>query len=138
MEFQPNITLSTCWYELKCKFKPSVYMEWIDNMLSTVNSYNLVIYSDDKSSICLKKYLTNPKIKLIIKDICDFNNYKYKDYFIKNNSKNILLNSMVEWKVNLLWSEKTNFVYETMKNKYFDSEYYGWCDIGYFRQEKPY
>jgi hypothetical protein len=33
----------------------------------------------------------------------------------------------------MLWSEKISFVKETMDNQYFNTEYYGWCDIGYFR-----
>ena len=33
----------------------------------------------------------------------------------------------------MLWSEKVWFVSETLHNKYFDTEFYGWCDIGYFR-----
>jgi hypothetical protein len=33
----------------------------------------------------------------------------------------------------MLWSEKINFVKTTIENKYFDTEYHGWCDIGYFR-----
>ena len=40
---------------------------------------------------------------------------------------------MVDWRVNMLWSEKIHFVNETKVNKYFDTEFYGWCDIGYFR-----
>jgi hypothetical protein len=33
----------------------------------------------------------------------------------------------------MLWSEKLHFVQETIRERYFDSEWYGWCDIGYFR-----
>jgi hypothetical protein len=33
----------------------------------------------------------------------------------------------------MLWAEKINFVKETIERKYFDTEFYGWCDIGYFR-----
>ena len=33
----------------------------------------------------------------------------------------------------MLWAEKISFVKETIDKKYFDSEFYGWCDIGYFR-----
>jgi hypothetical protein len=33
----------------------------------------------------------------------------------------------------MLWNEKIFFVNETIKNRYFNSLYYGWCDIGYFR-----
>jgi hypothetical protein len=36
----------------------------------------------------------------------------------------------------MLWSEKISFVKETINNKYFDTEFYGWCDIGYFRNRK--
>jgi hypothetical protein len=35
----------------------------------------------------------------------------------------------------MLWSEKVWFVHETVSKKYFDTEYYGYCDIGYFRNE---
>jgi hypothetical protein len=102
-------------------------------MLSNVNNYNLVIYSDEQSSQCLKKYLTNPRIKLVTKSPEQFYNYKYKDYWIHNHSNNFLLQNMVDWRVNMLWSEKIHFVYETITEKYFDTEFYGWCDIGYFR-----
>jgi hypothetical protein len=33
----------------------------------------------------------------------------------------------------MLWSEKIWFVKETIERKHFESESYGWCDIGYFR-----
>jgi hypothetical protein len=33
----------------------------------------------------------------------------------------------------MLWSEKINFVKETQENNYFNTDFYGWCDIGYFR-----
>lgn len=128
-----DITFSTCWYELKCKFTAHVFYKWINNFLATVKNHNLVIYSDESSSKIFFPYLNNNRIKLIMKPIEEFYNYKYKDYFIKNHDKNILLNNLVEWKVNMLWCEKVNFVYETMNNKYFDTNYYGWCDIGYFR-----
>jgi hypothetical protein len=36
----------------------------------------------------------------------------------------------------MLWSEKIAFVQETIRNHYFDTEYYGWCDIGYFRNRQ--
>lgn len=128
-----SITFSTCWYNFKSKFDNATYLKWMDNMLSNVYNYNLVIYSDESSSPHLQKYLQNPRIKLIIKPHEQFYNYKYKDYWIKNHEKNTLLNERIGWQVNMLWSEKIHFVYETMQNKYFDTEYYGWCDIGYFR-----
>ena len=43
------------------------------------------------------------------------------------------LHKHTDWKLNMLWNEKIFFVNETIKNRHFNSLYYGWCDIGYFR-----
>jgi hypothetical protein len=40
---------------------------------------------------------------------------------------------IADWRLNMLWCEKTHFVRETIEKQYFDTEYYGWCDVGYFR-----
>jgi hypothetical protein len=130
-----SVTFSTCWYVLKAKFDPTIYAKWMENMLSNVNTYNLVIYSDESSARVLKPYLQNPRIKLILKPIESFYNYKYKDFWIENHKKNHLLRERVDWQVNMLWAEKTAFVLETKNKQYFDTDYYGWCDIGYFRGE---
>jgi hypothetical protein len=107
----------------------------MDNFISIVNNFNLVIYCDENSV----KYINtknNPNIKVIIKPIEEFYNYKYKEYWIKNHNNNILLRDNIEWHVNMLWSEKVWFVNETIQNNYFDTELYGWCDIGYFRNDE--
>jgi hypothetical protein len=52
---------------------------------------------------------------------------------MKNHDNNHSMKNIVDWKVNMLWSEKIALVRETIENKYFDTEMYGWCDIGYFR-----
>jgi len=134
---EKNITFSTCWYLLHAKFDANVYSTWIDNMISCVNNYCLVIYTDELGLEFLNerfsKYLENPNIKTIIKPMESFYNYKYKDNWIRNHANNPYLNTRTEWKLHMLWSEKTHFVNETAMNKYFDTEFYGWCDIGYFR-----
>ena len=104
----------------------------MNNFISIVNEFNLIIYTDENSF----KYIdtnNNPRIKVIIKPLDQFYNYKYKDFWIKNHEKNILLNDKSCWELNMLWSEKIQFVKETIERKYFDTDYYGWCDIGYFR-----
>ena len=50
-----NITFSTCWYNFKAKFPSQVYLEWIDNMLTNVNNYYLVIYTDKEGKENVKK-----------------------------------------------------------------------------------
>lgn len=130
-----SITFSSCFYVMKSKVEPTQYMEWINNFISIVNNFNLVIYTDEISK-CYIDTKNNPKIKIIIKHIEDFYCYKYKEYWLLNHSKNYSINSITSWKLNMLWSEKINFVRETIYNKYFDTEFYGWCDIGYFRNRK--
>lgn len=127
-----SITFSSCFYIIKSKFDPKIYIEWMDNFISIVNNFNLVIYTN-KNSVKYIDIKNNPKIKIIIKPLCNFYNYKYKDYWLKNHQKNYLLNDKSSWELNMLWSEKIQFVKETSEKKYFDTEFYGWCDIGYFR-----
>lgn len=133
------LTLSTSWYILKSKWDSKTYLKWIRNILSIVNNFNLVIYTDSttfKEIISLID-LSNKKIKIIIKPFEDFYTYKYKDYWIKNHeNSNLKLHKNVDWKLNMLWNEKVFFVNETITNKYFNTMYYGWCDIGYFRNRK--
>lgn len=126
------ITFSSCFYILKSKFDANQYCVWTENFIKISNNFNLVIYTDEYSS----KFINTrgkPNIKVIIKPIEQFHNYKYKDYWIANHANNDLLNKRVEWQVNMLWSEKAWFVQETVAKSYFDTEYYGYCDIGYFR-----
>ena len=129
-----SVTFSSCFYIIKSKFDPDTYINWMKNFLSIVNNFNLVIYTDENSSSFIPELVReNPKVKIIIKSLEEFYNYKYKDYWIENHNKNLLLNKITCWQVNMLWCEKIWFVKETIERKYFDTEFYGWCDIGYFR-----
>jgi hypothetical protein len=131
-----NITFSTCWYHFKAKVDFKSYEGWIRNMLSNVHAYNLVIYTDEAglATFNFNAYAAvNPRIRVIIKPFESFRNYALKDLWIANHAKNDLLNKLVDWRVNALWSEKIHFVHETVSQKYFDTDFYGWCDIGYFR-----
>jgi hypothetical protein len=130
----PEITFSTCFYILKSKFDANQYCVWAENFIGIANNFNLVIYTDEYSSKFINTR-NKPNIRVIIKPVEQFHNYKYRDYWIANHKKNDLLNKRIEWQVNMLWSEKVWFVHETVSKKYFDTEYYGYCDIGYFRNE---
>ena len=131
------VIFSTCWYLFKAKFDPSVFQQWIHNMLSNVNNYYLVIYTDESSLSFVAPYESNPRIKIVIKPMESFYNYKYREQWIKNHEINYSLNQKVDWRVNMLWSEKIHFVEQTIRERYFITEsdklLYGWCDIGYFR-----
>lgn len=130
------ITFVSCWYELHSKYNKELYKEWIDNFLSNVNNFNLVVFTNKHSYSMLEKYDSNSKVKIIILELENFHNYKYKDFWIENHSKNILLNKKTCWELNMLWNEKTHFIENAYNNQYFETEWYGWCDIGYFRGRK--
>jgi len=127
-----SITFSSCFYVIKSKFDQKIYIEWMNNLISIVNNFYLVIYTDENSFKHINTR-NNAKIIIVIKPLESFYNYKYKDYWIKNHENNYLLNDKSCWELNMLWSEKIQFVKETSEKKYFDTEFYGWCDIGYFR-----
>jgi hypothetical protein len=130
-----SITFSSCFYIINSKFHPEKYIEWMNNFISIVNNFNLVIYTDENTL----KYIDSknkPNIKVIIKPLDKFYNYKYKEYWIKNHENNFLLNDKSCWELNMLWAEKIYFVKETIEKKYFETDFYGWCDIGYFRNRK--
>lgn len=128
-----KLTLSTSFYILNSKFDIETYKKWAKNLINNVNNFYLVIYTDKKSKYFFDDMSINNNIKIVIKEIESFNTYKYKDFWIKNHEQNTSLNSKIDWKVNILWNEKINFVNETINNKCFETDYYGWCDIGYFR-----
>jgi len=130
------ITFSTCFYILKSKFSIGRYLKWIKNFLSIVNNFYLVIYTNKESFVFLSPLIDkrNKNIKIIIKPIEEFYTYKFKELWIKNHGKSHMdLHKKTDWELNMLWNEKVFFVQETINNKYFSTIYYGWCDIGYFR-----
>ena len=127
------ITFVTCWYKFNNKFNENIYSIWIDNFLSNVNNFYLVIYTNKNSYYLIEKYSNLKNIKIVIKEHDKFYNYKYKSNWIFNHEKNHLLNTKISWEVNMLWNEKISFVKDAYENNYFNTEWYGWCDIGYFR-----
>ena len=126
------ITFSTCFYILRSKVPPTTYVLWMNNFLQIVNNFNLVIYTNAETCRLIDTK-GNPRIKVVLKELENFHTFSLKNNWINNHEKNKLLNKRVQWEVNMLWSEKIFFVYETVQQQYFASEFYGWCDIGYFR-----
>ena len=138
-----SITFVTAWYQFKSKFDATIYQNWMSNLLHNVDKFNLVIFTDEFSKPIIDSVLPKKKnkknkkrkIRVIVKEHTEFHTYSLKQEWLQNHEKNILLNQKTEWKVHMLWSEKIAFVKETMDRAYFDTEFYGWCDIGYFRCE---
>lgn len=141
-----KLTIVSCFYKINTyncilKHKWETYILWFTNFLTIVKNFNFVIYMDKYTYSYICEYKLNEiiesksdKIKIIFKEKTDFFSYQYKNYFIMNNPKiNFDNYEKMSWEMNLVWSEKLNFVSDCVSNKYFDTEYYAWCDIGYFR-----
>jgi hypothetical protein len=137
-----NITFSTCWYNLKNRHGTDKHIEWMRGFIRIVNRFYLVIYTDKETYNFVVNEVqkldaeTGSRIKVVIKPYTEFYNYKYAEYWIKNNDNpECKLYGVADWRLNMLWCEKVHFVNETIERRYFDTatEYYGWCDIGYFR-----
>lgn len=132
------LTLVTAWYNFKAKFNIEVYRKWISNLLLNVKEFKLIIFTNEESKWLIEDNI-NINLKIIILEIEDFYGYQFKDQWIYNHTQNHLLNTKVDWRVNMLWAEKIAFVKRAIENNYFaeecreDEEWFGWCDIGYFR-----
>ena len=128
------ITFSTCWYKIKSKFDETTYKNWMKNILQSVNNCYFVVYTDEKSkSIFDDISYSKSNVLIVVKELDMLYNYKYKEKWIENHKKNSLLNDRTSWELNMLWSEKINFVRSTKERNPFNTEWFGWCDIGYFR-----
>ena len=77
-----NITIVTAYYNIKSKFPSSTYLSWMENFLKI--PCNLVIFTDNTSYEIIKNFrigLEN-KTRIIVKNIEDFFNYQYYDYYV--------------------------------------------------------
>ena len=131
-----SITFSTCFYAIKSKFHADQYVQWMSNFISIVHSFYLVIYTDEHSLQYIPDVSSNPNIQVVLRPMDQLYNYKYKSFWIENHARNHLLKDKSSWELNMLWAEKIHFVKDTIERKYFDTEWYGWCDIGYFRNRE--
>ena len=129
--------LSTAWYPLGAKFPEATFHSWIHNMLSRVKNYYLVVYTNTESLSLFSPYLSNPRIHIVVKPIEEWTQYENRIFWQENHTKNVFLNQKIDWKLNMLWSEKVHFVWNTIMYNYFvedaQNSMYGWIDIGYFR-----
>ena len=116
------------------------HLNWCRDFIGVVNRFYLVIYTGENEypGICneIQKLdeATQRNIKVVVKPFSEFHNSKHERFWMENNARpECKLTDIADWRLNMLWCEKTHFVRETIEKQYFDTEYYGWCDVGYFR-----
>lgn len=126
------ITIVSAFYIINSKFNISKYKYWIQYFLEN-STCNLIIFTNNESKSLFNDYHNN-RIKIIICELNEFYNYKYINYWKENHKKNYLLNN-IDFELNMLWSEKISFVKKAIHINHFNTEWFCWCDIGYFRPE---
>ena len=97
-----------------------------------------MIFTDKYTYLNILKFIVPKRInvKIIIKEFENFNTYKYKEQWKFNHNRSLMnLHKVIDWKLNMLWNEKIFFVNEVINKKYYNTLFYAWCDIGYFRNE---
>lgn len=136
----PNITFATCWYPIKSKFNVEKYDVWMKNILKHINGhFNLVVYTNQENVDKIQAYVLESKkpeyVRIVKKEFSEFYGAQWTNDWIKNHEQNHSLNQNspynTDWRLNMLWSEKIHFTYDAAQ--YFTTDYYGWMDIGYFR-----
>jgi len=127
------LTLVTAWYRVKNKFHNNEYTLWMDNLLNENINCNIIIFTNIASVTEVIKYASE-KIKIILKEFEEF--HCYSDKWISNHIKNLTLNQITCWELNMIWNEKVSHVNDALCSKLFESEYYCYCDIGYFRNKE--
>lgn len=131
---EKSITFVSAFYPIRSKFSGQKYMEWASNLFSIVRHFYLVVFTDTESyKPLLDLTKNNPKIRIVIRPMSEFHGIKYAEFWKKNHEKNFMQKTN-SWELNMLWNEKVWFVNEAIQTEYFpETEYYGWVDIGYFR-----
>ena len=117
-----NITFSSCLYYMRNRHGYEKHLNWFRDFIRVVNRFYLIIYTGEHeySVICdeVRKLEEDAqrKIKVILKPFSEFHNYTHERFWIENNARpECKLAELADWRVNMLWCEKTYFVRETIE-----------------------
>jgi hypothetical protein len=131
------LTLCTAWYRVNNKFRNNEYNVWMSNLLSSSNKFKVVLFTNTETYDEVKQYECD-NIHIVIKEFEDF--HCATDKWLENHERNDELNHKskhnTDYKLNMIWNEKVAFVHDAFTRQIFDTEYYCWCDIGYFRNSQ--
>ena len=131
-----EITLVTCLYQIETKrHKFSEYLEWIDLLLQ-INKPIVFYVQPNLSEIIKNKrpQIFKNKTIWIEKEFSSFYSYihylkQFKETFLIDRATN---KHSVDLYV--LWSEKVNFLKESIKNNYFKTKYFFGLMQDYFEK----
>ena len=138
-DFMKNdITLVTSLFQIDTKrHKFSDYIKWVKNLLK-INKPIVFFIQPNISEIIKKKRPNKLKKKTIWIERNFSSLYAYKHYLTQFKETFIIDKAKYKHSVDLfiIWSEKVNFLKESIKNNYFNTKYFFWVDAGLFRENK--
>ena len=134
---QDDITLVTCLYQIDTnRHKHEEYLIWVENLLQ-INRPIIFFIQPNISKIIKEKRPKEYQNKTIWieKNFCSL--YSYKHYLKQFKETYIIDKAKYKHTVDLyiIWSEKMNFLKESIEKNYFKSKYFFWVDAGLFQKE---
>ena len=130
------ITIVTCFYNIKSKFRKEKYYEWIENFLRLKS--NLVIFmdreQDNETYELIMKHRKPENTRIICLSIEKWETYKYLDFWKYCNEIDIE-KARHSPELYMLWNEKSYFVQKAIELNPFDSKWFFWTDIGCCRDK---
>ena len=133
MSVTTPITVVTAYYEIKSKFTPEKYWQWINNFCN--NPFSVVIFTSEnlveRFNTFRRKY--SDKTKIVSIPFEELYHYKFKNIYEEHRKKDT--ESKHTSDLYIIWAEKIKFVMRAIELNPFNSNNFIWCDIGAFRLE---
>ena len=124
-------TIVSCYYKLdKNKHSDNQWKHWIENFFMIQSKK--IIFTNKQTYDIYFKTVNNSNTYFYILEFQDFYTYKYLETFEKHfefDHEKIIHNIYLY----LIWNEKSNFLKKSIELNYFNTNFFVYCDIGYFR-----
>ena len=129
-----KITIFTCWYNINNKYNYQTYMNWLPNFLGL--NINMVIYTDIKSKSILESFREERNTHYIIREIEDFQVYKYLPYWEHCEKIDIEKGGGHNKYLYMVWNERSyHWIDEVATLNPFKSDFICWTDMGIIRDK---
>jgi len=130
-----DATIVTAYFPLDSKHSPEDYDLWMSNMLSLQDSMVIFTTSDYAAKIKgLRAHMLNKTIVVVIEmnEMLMATAYD-EDFWEFQHNIDPEAQTHPNFRIYWIWNEKANFLKRALDMNPFNSEFFAWVDIGYFR-----
>jgi hypothetical protein len=125
-----SCTVVTAFYPINSKFPSTQYLEWGKTFMKIKSP--IIIFTEEHLVDTLKQLREDRPIKIISMAFEELDTWKlYKDKWIKNYEIDPERYHTPE--LYAIWAQKAFFVERAIKDNFFNTDYFFWCDFGAFR-----